>query len=120
MTYRFSSSSSTGSRFCPRRSGGGAVTDVEPGTKARVFSKLECWSAAASFFRDLNAGLTHRQQARDTLTNHKSHDPCFNKKYMEAEVMPFVGHCTATVIANAEETKFLARYEVFTTIIVLF
>jgi len=25
---------------------------------------------------------------------HKSHDPCFHKKYMEAGVMTFVTHCT--------------------------
>ena len=25
---------------------------------------------------------------------HKSHDPCFLKKYMEAGVMTFVAHCT--------------------------
>jgi len=25
---------------------------------------------------------------------HKSHDPCFHKKYMEAGVMTFVAHCT--------------------------
>jgi len=25
---------------------------------------------------------------------HKSHDPCFHKKYMETGVMTFVAHCT--------------------------
>jgi len=25
---------------------------------------------------------------------HKSHDPCFHKKYVEAGVMTFVAHCT--------------------------
>ena len=25
---------------------------------------------------------------------HKSHDPCFHKKYMEAGVMTFAAHCT--------------------------
>ena len=31
---------------------------------------------------------------------HKSHDPCFHKKYMEAGVMTFVTHCTWGAAAN--------------------
>jgi len=31
---------------------------------------------------------------------HKSHDPCFHKKYMEAGVMTFAAHCTATPITG--------------------
>ena len=28
--------------------------------------------------------------------SHKSHDPCFYKKYIEAGVMNFVAHCTGS------------------------
>jgi len=33
---------------------------------------------------------------------HKSHDPCYRKKYMKAGVMTFVAHCT-TLPVNRNE-----------------
>ena len=34
----------------------------------------------------------------DCTVGHKSHDPCFHKKYTEAGVMTFVAHCTVEII----------------------
>jgi len=37
----------------------------------------------------------NRNPAPMSTVGHKSHDPCFHKKYMVAGVMTFVGHCTS-------------------------
>ena len=46
-----------------------------------------------------SAAETHTQLGEFSFqivctVGHKSHDPCFHKKYMEASVMTFVVHCT--------------------------
>jgi len=33
---------------------------------------------------------------RQGTVGHKSHDPCFHKKYMEAGVMTLVAYCTSS------------------------
>jgi len=38
--------------------------------------------------------LASHLYALNCTGGHKSHDPCFYKKYMEAWVMTFVNHCT--------------------------
>ena len=42
----------------------------------------------------IQAGKLLLHKCIPLMVGHKSHDPCFHKKYMVAGVMTFVAHCT--------------------------
>jgi len=60
------------------------------------------------FFLPLNFRFSTPSPADQSTVDHKSHDPCFHKKYLEAGVMTFVAHCTSYPIVNTSVDAYIS------------